>query len=287
MRLEAVLESRSAMYIAATQSGLVKREIRVHWPTVSCPPLLSRSEIHVWAVHIHELSSHLSVSTKWFADEERERARSFRFEPDRCRYVSGRVALRVLLASYVRTTSDAIQLSAGQYGKPEIARRKNAGPPHLEFNLSHSHDIVLLAFAFGCAVGIDVEHLPSALSELSPGYSRSLPFTLRAAPKVAPDLLRPRYRRWVRNEAAAKAAGTGLLHALAGVESRTAEQPGQDFTNAQSGQREMTVGDLSPSPDYAAAIAYTGKRRVVRCFDAARMIAMTVRLAQSSKPAPL
>src|SRR5580700_11314090 len=86
--------------------------------------------------------------------EERRRADRFAFGADRSRFVTGRAALRRLLASKIGTRPEDVPLIVDGSGRPGLGE-PNA--PGLDFNLSHSSGLVAIALAAGRRVGVDVE----------------------------------------------------------------------------------------------------------------------------------
>ncbi len=120
------------------------------WARAPDRPRLAGNVVHIWRLDLSAPRDDLS----WLlAADEKERAKRFAREDDRSRWTRTRGALRLLLARYVDTDPQALRFTLGPQGKPALS----GGPPALNFNLSHSGDIALYAFALGCAVGIDVE----------------------------------------------------------------------------------------------------------------------------------
>jgi 4'-phosphopantetheinyl transferase len=93
-------------------------------------------------------------------------------------------ALRQVLAVYLRERPQRIRFERGEHGKPRLAD----GGPRLEFNLSHSAEVALVAVSGELEVGVDVE-------------------------RVRPKRGNAFYRRWACHEAQVKCLGTGLLQA--------------------------------------------------------------------------
>ena len=111
--------------------------------------------------------------------EERERAAGFRREQPARRWLAARWALRRVLERYLDRPAAAIELEVAERGKPRL--RDGV----LEFNLSHSAGLALVAVTDGRAVGVDVELIEER---------RPLAF----------------YEDWVRKEARLKCLGVGL-----------------------------------------------------------------------------
>ena len=82
--------------------------------------------------------------------EEAARASRFAREADGRRWARARGILRTLLGDYLGADPRALRIEIGADGKPHVA-----DPVH--FNLSHSADVALYAFAAGRSVGIDIE----------------------------------------------------------------------------------------------------------------------------------
>lgn len=92
--------------------------------------------------------------------------------------------LRPVLATYLGKDPEQIHLVRGEHGKPRLAESGR----RLEFNLSHSGELALVAVSGELEVGVDVE---------------------RVRPKRGEGF----YRRWARHEARVKCLGIGLLRA--------------------------------------------------------------------------
>lgn len=121
---------------------------------------------------------------------------------------AARCAMRRILGDYLDVPDAALRIDTHPGGKPFLVAPGRA----LEFNLSHSKDIALLAVATGCAVGIDVETY------------REIDDPLRLARRVMSDeettqlAALPAARRselfldlWTRMEARQKAVGHGIF----------------------------------------------------------------------------
>lgn len=171
---------------------------------------------------------------------ERDRATEFlREEPGR-RWVAARWALRRVLESYLSVPAAEIELEAGEHGKPRL---RNNGT--IEFNLSHSNGLALVAVTDGRAVGVDVEMIEPD-RDLIALAERALPSEDVAAVIAARPAERPAlfYAAWTRHEARLKCLGLGL--SSASLRSSTPEV---------SDRKVVAVENLEVAPEYAAAVA--------------------------------
>jgi len=145
-------------------------------------------------------------------------------------------ALRVVLSRYLDQSPEEIELVSGPHGKPALA-----APHSLEFNLSHSARLALIAVSAKHPVGVDVEStdrerdfVALARRELGTDVVAALE---RAAPADRGPLF---YAAWARHEARSKCHGGGL---------GGPPPPGP-----------VAVADLAVGEGYAAALAVPGER---------------------------
>lgn len=202
--------------------------------------------VHIWRAALDE--------TGWPEAErlpapERERASSFlREEPGR-RWVTARWALRRVLESYLGEPAAEIELELGERGKPRL--RNGDG---IEFNLSRSNGLALVAVVEGREVGVDVE-LIEPDRDLVALAERALDPEDVAAVQAASEPERPAvfYAAWTRHEARLKCLGTGL-GATASLQLTPSE--GANCRLAE----DAAVENFDVAPGYAAAVAVAGAK---------------------------
>jgi 4'-phosphopantetheinyl transferase len=171
--------------------------------------VLRESEVHIWLVLANDQSTSPEHFEELLSSVERDRSSRFKFETDRRRYVTAHLALRSILSTYLNSPAQELQFESGPYGKPKLtpiyAKKK------FEFNLSHSHEVVLIALTQGREIGVDVERVREdfAFDEVAQRF-----FTARevAALHALPIHLQREafYKCWTSKEAFLKAKGTGL-----------------------------------------------------------------------------
>jgi 4'-phosphopantetheinyl transferase len=219
-------------------------------------PPLGAHYVHVWRV---PLDDDARADSYWSLLSEEERRRAARFVRDvhRRRFVAAHGALRSILAAYVDAEPAAIDFVSGEHGKPAL--RDVTGRPSVEFNLSHSDDLALVAVARARAVGVDlerwseVEHLELAERFFSPGERDAL-----RALAHAPHLVEAGFfAAWTRKEAYLKATGQGITRGLHHFD--VALTPGEParlladrLDDAATARWSMIA--LEPAPGYSAAL---------------------------------
>ncbi len=118
---------------------------------------LPADEVHLWRV---DLANVAKGEQKWeqiLSADERARAARFHFSRDRQYFTATRALLRTILGGYLDSDPKALRV-------PILRKRKAVFDPAaiskpVEFSVSHSGDVALLAFARGRALGVDVEQL--------------------------------------------------------------------------------------------------------------------------------
>ena len=181
------------------------------------PPTLAAESVHVWRVRL-DPTGEMHDAWELLSDEERGRARRFVQEHHRRRFVAAHAALRRILAGYTDRRPQALRFASGPNGKPALADADGpSDQSRLEFNLSHSADLALVAVAWQRPVGVDLEqwerdmdHLELAERFFSPAERASL----RSLATSHDDLVHGFFAAWSRKEAYLKARGEGVTRGL-------------------------------------------------------------------------
>jgi 4'-phosphopantetheinyl transferase len=166
-------------------------------------------ESRVVAARLWPSSGAAEVCHAELSAAELSRAARFAFEHDRERFVIARAGLRRLLSQQLGVPAASIELTCGENGKPTLGGR--LADSALRFNVTHTRDVVVYAFAWKREIGVDVEHL-RALPNASAIAARFLSTHELAEFEAlgAEDRATGFFNYWTRKEALAKAIGTGL-----------------------------------------------------------------------------
>jgi len=216
---------------------------------------LGDSEIHVWRAYLDSQEAVLHRFETTLSSDEKARANRFHFPRDRNSFVAARGVLRELLAKYVGRGPRGLQFDYGPQGKPSL--RANPEENSVQFNVSHSHGLALLAFARGRHLGVDVELIRPefAVDEIADRYFspeeamelRGLPPSLRAEAF---------FLCWTRKEAYIKARGEGLHIPLRSF--HVSLTPGQPERLESADSSRWSLYSLRPDPRYVGALVGEG-----------------------------
>jgi 4'-phosphopantetheinyl transferase len=227
---------------------------------------LGEAEIHVWCIPLEIEADALTGLGRLLCADEQARARRFRFEPDRQRYVAARAALRILLGRYVDSPPERIVFSYSTSGKPFLAPPGGGRGPY--FNISHSGQIALMAFCASAQLGIDVE----LVREIADTENIVRGFFCREEIEHWMELpadLRKRafYDCWTRKEAFVKASGDGLSMPLDGFQVSFGPGAVPSIRVPQyADEPRWCLFDVSPASDYSGALAIAGIRWDLHCW---------------------
>jgi 4'-phosphopantetheinyl transferase len=227
----------------------------IHWRVPGAFPALAPREVQVWCGWIDAPEADDPASVAVLSDKERTRAAAFHFAVDRRRYTASHVMLRQLLGRYLDEDPRSLGFTKGPSGKPALSEG------NLQFNLSHSGPLALLAVTRDQAVGIDLE-LRWEMPDLAVLEERVFtPAALRRQQRLAPgQRLCGFYRRWTELEAIGKCRGTGLdLEKMTpGSEHLTPADPAEGFTGCLACERPPSrVEFLRFAPGVSTAPAET------------------------------
>jgi 4'-phosphopantetheinyl transferase len=166
-------------------------------------------EIDIWIARDEEISDEglLNEYQACLTDAEVDRMGRFVFAKHRHQYLVRRGLLRYTLSRYVAMTPPKHwTFSTNPWGKPSIVAPRRP----LDFNLSHTDGMVVLAVTSGTEVGIDVEQIDRRIDlEIADHFfSRCEVTDLRSLPPV--DQQARFLTLWTLKEAYIKACGQGL-----------------------------------------------------------------------------
>ena len=224
---------------------------------LASPPGAERLQLRL--VSLACATGELSRLQSFLSAEELQRGNRLLDLERRRRFFAGRGVLREILAGYIGEQPGDIRLSQGEFGKLHLS--DHLEPDSIGFNLSHAGDQLLLAFAAGCEVGVDMEQARTDLpfrvmaerffSEREKEELFSLPPGEQAGAF---------YRCWTRKEAYLKGTGTGFSQPSNGFDiSLLPHQPPALLAHrgnpAEAGR--WSIRDIELPAGFCAAVAFS------------------------------
>ncbi len=221
---------------------------------------LKDNTVHVWQVPLVLPSSKLKSLYLILSPDEQARCDNLRLEALKTRFIASHGVLRKILGRYLQTDPGKLVFSGETSGKPHLADMAS----RINFNMSHSGDLSILAVSLGRSVGIDLERIRAVnnLTSLTRRY-----FTPSEHSHIISladgDREKAFFTAWVLKEAYLKATGTGLagLANLELIHTASGLNPTPLIIKNSSVQSSQAWAALlfEPSPSYIAAVVAEGK----------------------------
>jgi 4'-phosphopantetheinyl transferase len=169
-------------------------------------------QIHLWLAFCDDIND-AGVLDRYrglMSAEERARELRFKFEADLKSFVLTRALVRCVLSRYAAVAPEAWQFGANAHGRPQI-QNQAAIACGLDFNLAHSHGLIVVAVSAHRALGVDVEHTTHRRVSLEIA-ERYFAADEVAALAALPAAERPQrfFEYWTLKESYIKARGLGL-----------------------------------------------------------------------------
>jgi 4'-phosphopantetheinyl transferase len=188
-------------------------------------------EVQVWVAGLDVADARYQELLRTLAPEEHRRAEDLPASVAR-KFIVARGILRDLLAGFTGTPPQKLRFQYGDAGKPSLADHD------INFNVSHSADLGLFAFAPDRPVGVDVENERPVRRLLDVAQRFMSEEEVRLLAATSPEDRDATFlRSWVTREARLKAQGKGVWSGP--------ERAGQNLTHKL----------FSPKPGYIAAVA--------------------------------
>jgi 4'-phosphopantetheinyl transferase len=217
--------------------------------------------IDIWTTVLGASTDDIERFSALLSPDERARQARMLAGAVRDRFTMARATLRLLAARYLGTQPPEVEFSYGPRGKPALAGTDE----DLRFNLAHSEDVAVYAFAWGHDVGVDVEHVREIPDMDRIAHRFFAADECAALESLAPrDRARAFYLAWTRKEAYVKAVGDGLHIPLDSFS--VTLRPGEEarlvgLDTDPKPTRDWNLHHLDAKPGFVGAVAYRGPRK--------------------------
>jgi 4'-phosphopantetheinyl transferase len=205
----------------------------------------------MWRVGLHQHPRYVERARLLLSPEE-IRALERVVEPHHSRRLLARASLRAVLSRHLGLSPAEVGFAYGPHGKPRLT---GGQPSPVEFNLSTSGDLCLIAVTRAGPVGIDVEEvapLPDTGLIARRFFSASEAAALGAGDGVD---VRRFLRYWTAKEAYAKGVGAGLSLPLADIAVPPELEREERVTLLGPRGDRWSLVRVDPGPQHVATLA--------------------------------
>lgn len=165
---------------------------------------LNRNTVHLWVV-----DTNYNALPNFLSAAERKRWNGFYFSQDKQTFYQSHNALRIILSYYLSEKPGEIEYEWTSFGKPFLKSRR------LQFNLSHTDTMAVIAVTEDAEIGVDIENLNRKVEydDLAKRFFCEAEYQklVQGSPKLKRDAF---FNCWTRKEAFIKAVGEGLSYPL-------------------------------------------------------------------------
>jgi len=118
---------------------------------------LVAGEVQLWLIKVPDAHLSMDALHARLTSAERERADAKRVAAKQREYITGQASLRTLLGKQLGIDPMQVSYRRGIKGKPYLSEPSKPGSPCVQFNITHSGDMVMVAMALDSELGVDVE----------------------------------------------------------------------------------------------------------------------------------
>jgi 4'-phosphopantetheinyl transferase len=220
---------------------------------------LGADDAHVWRASLNQPADVIAKLAPLLSQDEYQRAMKYYRPLDRDRFIVGRGILRKIISAYLALAPGQLRFTYNEYGKPAVSDDQNDRA--LNFNLSHSAELVLYAVTRGRDVGIDIEYVREDFATLEIAehfFSKDEVAALKSLPAGQRTI--GFFNCWSRKEAFIKAKGMGVSYPLDRFTVSLAPGEPPALLKIDCDKREVArwkAYELNPGAGYAAALIVT------------------------------
>ncbi|MDX1527991.1 MAG: 4'-phosphopantetheinyl transferase superfamily protein [Gammaproteobacteria bacterium] len=231
---------------------------------------LSDRHVDVWRISTALEAGEIAILDAVLSPRQRARSQRMRVAEKRQQYIIAQGLTRVLLGKLLAADPAALEFDRGPKGKPYLGGKfSDSG---VQFNMTHTSHMALIAITLSREVGIDIERIRDNLQweKLARRYFSPMEYSDYSRLPEA-ERLRAFFICWTRKEAVLKAIGTGLGGGLGSFDITV----DPDAAPALVGNRwegrfhgHWTLNPLQPGADYVATLVTERDGFKVRCWEA-------------------
>lgn len=231
----------------------------IRWQTPpDTPPELSAGAVHLWRMTLSQPENAVTALKNTLSGDERARMARFNEPSARERFAITRGLMRAVLAYHLQISPTDLCFNYLPQGKPELAHPAS----DIEFNVSHSRELLVCAVTAENRVGVDVEFV-RPMRQMDKFAARFFSVDENAWLAEMPEDEKERafFSIWTGKEAYLKACGDGITRQLRGIS--VISLPEKLLALSAADDRPADVGQWSllpfnPADGFLGAVAVEG-----------------------------
>ena len=219
---------------------------------------LAENEVHIWLNYLNVHEARIKHLYPLLSNKEKERSERFKFYKHRKAFIASHGFMQVVLSYYIDSAAGEIEFTQTELGKPSLIDKQNTN--NIQFNLSHSGNMAILAVCKQHALGVDIEYAERKIEWQ--GISKRFFTSNEQLELFKLDDASQRdafFQIWTRKEAHMKVTGQGLSLAPSHFEVTVPPLPAEFIGNLKKADehyykmKDITVPDMFK--DYFACLS--------------------------------
>lgn len=232
-------------------------------PDLTLDNIISPPDIHtidIWKIPLDTPSSNTDSLIKVLDAHEIERYENFHQKLKHA-YLCSHAACRQILSRYLNVPAKEIQYKKNKYGKPLL----NHDTP-IQFNLSHSYSLAVIAISSHADLGVDIEYneKKSAWEKIARRYFHPAEIEYLFKQKKSKQK-KTFFQIWTRKESYIKALGTGFSTPFSSF-NVIAEKITNELNILVNDKQNWFQQDLGINPNYTAAVVQNTSIEKIRYY---------------------
>lgn len=237
-----------------------------NWEKTSPDLEFSTEYIDIWLIDLAEEDKDIFNHQRYLTKDELARAGKYLSGKKSREFIITRSALRNIIGYVLKTNPRQIEFAYTSSGMPLLDSAWSH--TNITFNVSHSHDLAIIAVSIENIIGIDIEKIREDIdykklakrffSEYEHQQIMEFEDTLR---------LNAFFATWTRKEALVKATGTGIAYGLNKFDvSVDPDKPAElvDSRWQDECQSNWSLLNIETLPEYKACLAVAGEMPNIR-----------------------
>jgi len=242
--------------------------MRNTWNITANDLSLSPGCIDLWKVDLNREDNNIFMHAQNLTKEENARAEKYISGKKSREFIITRSTLRNILGHLLKTNSQKFEFTYTKHGMPMLS--PTTGYAEINFNVSHSYDIALIAITINQPVGIDIEKIRTDIDfeKLAARF-----FSEREYAEImkydGQKRLHSFFATWTRKEAIVKAVGTGIASGLKSFDVSVDPIAPAKLIESRWGEEiisDWNLTTIDTSNEYFASMATISKSMEIRCW---------------------
>ena len=235
-------------------------------------------EVHIWGSFLDVDDETIKRLFTLLSAHEQQQALRFHFDRHCRQHIAAHGLVRSILGKYLDIEPKLLAFCTNPYGKPYLfSDQKNSA---ILFNVSHSHNLSVIAISSGLEVGIDIEYTNREMDFMEIANRFFSKGEINKLKSLSEDLQKDAFFRcWTRKEAYLKGKGRGLSMALDRFEVSLLPNDSPSILASDDSPADVYswhLYDITPLSDYIGALSVADEIDTVKYFNAASLLGKSI-----------